>query len=73
MEILNFKTVEESKLYFVSNVLPFMENEDGLKMETLFSIWLDNPSDYQPDVVVTVEELEETIESDTYDNNTKHD
>ncbi len=67
MKILHFKTVEESKLYFVSNVLPFMENEDGLKFETLFSLWLDNPSDYQPDVVVTVEELEDTKQSDAYD------
>lgn len=67
MEILNFKTVGDSKLYFMSNVLPFMENEDGLTADTLFNLWLDNPSDYQPDIVVTVEELEDTKESDRYD------
>lgn len=67
MELLHFKTVEESKLYFMSNVLPFMENEDGLTADTLFNLWLDNPSDYQPDVVVTVEELEDKKQSDAYD------
>ena len=67
MELLNFKTVGDSKMYFMSNVLPFMENEDGLTADTLFNLWLDNPSDYQPDVVVTVEELEDTKESDNYD------
>ena len=50
----------------MSNVLPFMENEDGLTADTLFNLWLDNPSDYQPDVVVTVEELEDTKQSDAY-------
>ena len=67
MELLHFKTVGDSKMYFMSNVLPFMENEDGLTADTLFNLWLDNPSDYQPDVVVTVEELEDTKESDNYD------
>lgn len=67
MELLHFKTVGDSKLYFMSNVLPFMENEDGLTADTLFNLWLDNPSDYQPDVVVTVEELEDKKQSDAYD------
>jgi len=67
MELLHFKTVGDSKLYFMSNVLPFMENEDGLTADTLFNLWLDNPSDYQPDIVVTVEELEDTKQSDSYD------
>lgn len=67
MELLHFKTVGDSKLYFMSNVLPFMENEDALTADTLFHLWLDNPSDYQPDVVVTVEELEDTKQSDAYD------
>lgn len=67
MELLNFKTVGDSKMYFMSNVLPFMENEDALTADTLFNLWLDNPSDYQPDVVVTVEELEDKKQSDAYD------
>lgn len=67
MELLQFKTVGDSKMYFMSNVLPFMENEDGLTADTLFNLWLDNPSDYQPDVVVTVEELEDKKQSDAYD------
>lgn len=67
MELLHFKTVGDSKLYFMSNVLPFMENEDGLTADTLFNLWLDSPSDYQPDVVVTVEELEDKKKSDAYD------
>lgn len=67
MELLHFKTVGDSKMYFMSNVLPFMENEDGLTADTLFNLWLDNPSDYQPEVVVTVEELEDTKQSDAYD------
>ena len=67
MELLNVKTVGDSKMYFMSNVLPFMENEDALTADTLFNLWLDNPSDYQPDVVVTVEELEDKKQSDAYD------
>lgn len=72
MELLNFKGIADAKIFFMQYILPKMENEDGLTADTLFNLWLDNPSDYQPDVVVTVEELEDTSKSDSYDNNTKH-
>lgn len=73
MELLKFKSVSEAKIYFMSNVLPFMENEDALTADTLFSLWIDNPMDYQPDVIVEIEEAKELSESDIYDNDTKHD
>ena len=72
MEILNFKSWKEAKLYFISEVLPKMENEDGLPVDTLFSLWAENPMDYTPDTAIEVEEANELLESDNYDASNCH-
>jgi len=72
MEILNFKSWEEAKLYFMSEVLPKMENEDGLPADTLFNLWAENPMEYNPDVCIEVEEAKELSESDNYDASNCH-
>lgn len=73
MEIIKLKTFTEAKLYFVDNVLPKMDNEDALPVDTLFNIWIENPTDYDPEIIVEVEEGTELSNSDRYDNETKHD
>lgn len=72
MEILNFKSWEDAKLYFMAEVLPKMENEDGLPADTLFSLWAENPMDYNPDVSIEVEEGKELSDSDNYDASNCH-
>jgi len=71
MELLKFKDTQEVKIYFMENVLPKMENEDGLPAESLFNIWSENPLDFDPDTLIEVEEWNETSESLEYDLNTK--
>jgi hypothetical protein len=72
MNIKKFKDTQEVKMYFMSEVLPKMENEDGLPADTLFNIWCENPLDYDPDTVIEVEEWNDTSESLNHDIKTCH-